>query len=63
MITGAGILVVGFNWLEPLALALGNWGKVTIPMMLGISPWPVIVAYLAGAIVVFWLIATREARS
>ena len=63
MITGAGILVVGFNWLEPLALALGNWGKVTIPMMLGISPWPVIVAYLAGAVVVFWLIARREARS
>ena len=36
-ITGPGILVVGFNWLEPLALAFGDWGKMTIPAVLGSS--------------------------
>jgi uncharacterized membrane protein YedE/YeeE len=42
MITGAGALVVGYDALEPLATALGDWGKVTIPELLGISHWPVI---------------------
>jgi hypothetical protein len=42
MLTGAGILVVGFNALERVALAFGDWGKLTVPQLLGSSPWPVI---------------------
>ena len=34
MITGAGVLVVGYNVFEPVGLALGDWGKVTVPEML-----------------------------
>jgi uncharacterized protein len=60
MITGAAILVVGFNALEPLALALGDWGKVTIPELLGSSPWLVIAAMAAGAGLMLWLIAGSE---
>jgi uncharacterized membrane protein YedE/YeeE len=61
MVTGAGILVVGFNVLEPLALALGDWGKVTIPSLLGSSPWTVIAALGAIVTVVLWFIRRHEA--
>jgi hypothetical protein len=44
MITGAGVFVAGYHVLEPLALSLGDWGKVTVPGLLGVSPWIVIVA-------------------
>src|SRR5213080_2773905 len=30
MITGAGIYVAAYNWLEPIALGLGDLGKVTV---------------------------------
>jgi uncharacterized protein len=42
MITGAGVLVVAYNVLEPIGLALGDWGKVTLPALLGVSPWIVL---------------------
>jgi hypothetical protein len=60
MITGAGVLVIGFNWLEPLALALGDFGRLTIPAVLGTSPWPIIVAFVLGALAVLWLIGRGE---
>jgi uncharacterized protein len=63
MIAGAGVLVVGFNWLEPLALAFGDWGKLTIPTLFNISPWPVIAAFAFGALPVLWLIAARERKA
>jgi hypothetical protein len=44
MITGAGVFVAGYGALEPVALALGDLGKLTIPALLGISPWIVIAA-------------------
>jgi uncharacterized protein len=60
MIAGAGVLVVGFNALEPVALAFGDFGQLTIPDLIGSSPWPVIAALgivVAGAL---WLIARYE---
>ncbi len=60
MITGAGVLVAGFNRLEPLALALGDFGKLTIPAMLGTSPWTVIVTFTTGGLAVLWLIRRWE---
>jgi uncharacterized protein len=50
MITGAGVLVVGYNALEPVALALGDWGKLTVPALLGSSPWTIIAAALVVAV-------------
>ena len=44
MITGAGVFVAAYGALEPLALALGDLGKLTIPALLGVSPWIVIAA-------------------
>jgi uncharacterized membrane protein YedE/YeeE len=60
MIDGAGVLVVGFNALEPVALAFGDWGQQTIPDFIGSSPWPVIAALTIGVVGVLWLIARYE---
>lgn len=54
MLTGAGIFVASFNALEPVAVALGDWGKVTIPELLGSSPWPVIAALTALVATALW---------
>jgi uncharacterized protein len=61
MITGAGLLVMGFNVLEPLALSLGDLGKLTIPIVTGTSPWIVITAFVLGAAGVLWLISSHTA--
>ena len=63
MLTGAGILVVGFNAFEPLGRAFGDWGKLTIPGLLGISPWPVIAALSLIMAIALALIARYEPRS
>ena len=63
MITGAGVLVVGFNWLEPLALALGDFGRLTIPVLLGTSPWTIIVVFASSALVVLWLLTRQERKA
>jgi uncharacterized membrane protein YedE/YeeE len=44
MITGAAVFVAGYGALEPVGLALGDLGKLTIPAVLGVSPWIVIAA-------------------
>jgi uncharacterized membrane protein YedE/YeeE len=62
MITGAGILVMGFNALEPVALALGDFGKLTIPNVLGSSPWSVIGCLAIVMAAMLWLIARYEPR-
>jgi uncharacterized membrane protein YedE/YeeE len=46
MITGAGVFVAAYHVLEPLALSLGDWGKVTVPGLLDVSPW-IVIAVLA----------------
>jgi uncharacterized protein len=44
MIAGAGVFVAAYGALEPFALALGDLGKLTVPALLGVSPWIVIAA-------------------
>ena len=62
MITGAGVLVVGYNILEPVALALGDWGKLTVPALLGSSPWTVIAALALIVAAMLALLARYEPR-
>ena len=62
MITGAGVLVVGYNFLEPVALTLGDWGKLTIPALLESSPWTVIAALAVIVAVMLALLARYEPR-
>jgi hypothetical protein len=60
MITGAGVLVVGYNVFEPVGLALGDWGKVTVPEMRGSSPWTIIAALALAVAVMLALLARYE---
>jgi uncharacterized protein len=62
MIVGAGVFVIGFNVLEPLALSLGDWGKLTIPAVLGSSSRPVILVYALAGAALLWLVSHRRAR-
>jgi uncharacterized membrane protein YedE/YeeE len=62
MLTGAAIFVAAYNWLEPVILALGDAGKVTIPDLLTVSPWIVIAALAVLVILVFALIEYFERR-
>jgi hypothetical protein len=62
MITGAGVVVIGFNALEPVALAFGDWGQLTVPDLFKSSPWPVIGMLTAAAAGALWLISRYEPR-
>jgi len=62
MITGAGVLVVAYNILEPLALALGDWGKLTVPVLLASSSWTIIAALGLVVAVMLALLARYEPR-
>jgi uncharacterized membrane protein YedE/YeeE len=62
MIAGAGVFVLGYNALEPLSLSLGDWGKATVPGLLGISHWPLIGALVVLLPTVLLLVVRYEAR-
>jgi hypothetical protein len=55
MVTDAGILVVGFNVLEPVGP-----GGVTIPQQLGNSPWAVIAGLAVVVAVDLFFIASSS---
>jgi hypothetical protein len=63
MVFGAGILVAGFNWLEAIALGLGDWGKLTIPQVIGTRPWPILMALALGTAVLVGMIRKLESRA
>jgi uncharacterized protein len=63
MVSGAGVFVLGFNALEPLALALGDWGKLTVPQTLGSSPWPLIAGLAVAAIALALIMPHPPRRS
>jgi uncharacterized membrane protein YedE/YeeE len=63
MIMGAGVFVAAYNWLEPLMLALGDLGKLTIPDVLAVSPWIVIVALAAVVAIALGILEAYERRT
>jgi uncharacterized protein len=62
MLAGAGAFVAGYNALEPLAIAMGDLGKLTIPAVLGVSPWIAIVALAIAVPLVLRALALYDAR-
>jgi uncharacterized protein len=59
MLCGAALYVLLHSWMQPLVKGMGDWGKVTLPEALGISPWLVIgLMVAAGAAALWW--ATRD---
>jgi hypothetical protein len=55
MLAGTWIYAVLYDRLERRILHIGDFGKITIPEMLHVTPWPVILS-LSAAIVVFFII-------
>lgn len=56
MLVGAGLYAEAYPYLQTTVLTWGNYGKITVPQLLGISHWPVILLFLIGTILFFrWL--------
>lgn len=52
MLCGAAVHAFGYSFLKTHLLGIGSFGKITIPQILGINHWIVIIAF--GTIVVFF---------
>ena len=53
MICGAGVFVAAYNWIEPLVVGLGDYGKITIPSVTGAPAWVFISILVAVAALTF----------
>ena len=53
MIAGAALYAEMYPFLEKTVLSWGNYGKITLPQILGLSPWPVIAGFIAIGLVLF----------
>jgi hypothetical protein len=55
MLVGAALFAQVYPWLQKTLLLVGNYGKITLPQVLGINPWIVIVLFwLAGVLLFRW---------
>ena len=57
MLAGAGAFVALYPQLQPVIQGLGDWGELTVPLALGVSPWLIITGLLAIGGVGLWLLA------
>lgn len=53
MIIGAALFAEAFPVLKQTVLTWGNFGKITIPTLLGVNHWPVIVAMVVLGVLLF----------
>ncbi len=53
MLVGAALFAEAYPWLKGTVLTWGDLGKITIPQMLGVSHWIVIVVFVIGALSLF----------
>ncbi len=53
MLVGAALFAEAYPWLKGTVLTWGDLGKITIPQMLGISHWIVIVVFVIGGLSLF----------
>lgn len=50
MIVGAGLFAEAYPWLKATVYTWGDYGKITIPTLLGVNHWVVIPVFIVGAI-------------
>lgn len=56
MLVGAGLYAEAYPYLQKTVLTWGNYGKITIPQLLGVNHWLIIIPFIAGTVVLFrWL--------
>jgi uncharacterized membrane protein YedE/YeeE len=60
MLTGAGIFVAAYPWLNPVLKGLGDLGKTTLPDVLGAPAWAVIAGLTLVVVVLLSLLRFRE---
>lgn len=54
MLVGAAIFAEVYPALKTTVLTWGNYGKITLPQILGISPWPVVAVFIAVGLGMFY---------
>ncbi len=55
MLVGAGLYAEAFPFLQKTVLTWGAYGKITLPQVLGLSPWPIAVVFtLIGVASFIW---------
>lgn len=56
MLVGAGLYAEAFPTMKATVLTWGNFGKITVPQLLGINHWIIIIPIVAGTLFLFrWL--------
>jgi len=63
MLCGAAVFVATFPMLERIGAALGDWGKVTVPGVLGVSPWLVIGVLSVIVPLISWRLSGGQDRT
>jgi uncharacterized membrane protein YedE/YeeE len=54
MLVGAAVFAESYPALKSSLIAWGNYGKMTLPQLLGISPWPIITAFIIIGLGMFY---------
>ncbi|MFH5804712.1 YeeE/YedE thiosulfate transporter family protein [Alienimonas sp. DA493] len=62
MFAGAGLFVALYSPLQPLINLWGDYGKLTLPELFGVSPWLVVAGLVAASLLIVWLIESRPRR-
>jgi len=56
MLTGSAIFAEAYPALQKTVLTWGVFGKITVPQVIGINHWPVIIVFVMGGLLLFrWL--------
>jgi uncharacterized protein len=53
MVAGAALFAEAYPWLLATVYTWGDYGKITVPQLLGINHWLVIPVFIAGALLLF----------
>jgi hypothetical protein len=62
MLVGAGLFAEMYPFLKATVLTWGNYGKITIPQVLGVNHWLVIVPVFAAVLALFFWLERYEGR-
>lgn len=61
MLVGAGLYAEAYPFLKTTVLTWGDYGKITIPQVLGVNHWLVIAVIVAATLALFYQIEKYEA--
>lgn len=61
MLAGAGLYAEAYPFLKTTVLTWGDYGKITLPQILGVNHWLVIAAIAAAALALFYRLEKYEA--